>query len=72
MKREGSFMTFGPRPPAEQCKNTPTVVAKENKPGDDGRRGSMALCDECKEELIRRAGKDYASFTPIKRRKKAA
>lgn len=66
MKREGSFMTLGPRPPAERCTNVPTVIAKENKHNEDGRRGSMSLCDECLKELVRRTGKNYATATPIK------
>lgn len=43
-----SFMTIGGRPgKMERCKAVPTVVVRERKPGEDGRRGSMSLCDSC-------------------------
>jgi hypothetical protein len=42
-----SFMTLGPRPRPERCKNRPAVIATEVKPDADGRRGSMSLCRSC-------------------------
>lgn len=39
-----SFMTLGPAPPLVRCKDLPTVIAKEKKPGKDGRKGSMSMC----------------------------
>ena len=42
-----SFMTLGGSPGLERCTATPTVIVTEIHPGSDGRRGSMALCDEC-------------------------
>jgi hypothetical protein len=42
-----SFMTLGPRPPWERCKNKPTVIIKEVKPGEDDLKGSMSLCSDC-------------------------
>ena len=72
MKRAGSFMTLGPRLAQERCKNIPTVIVKENKPGKDGRRGSMSLCDECLKALERMVGKKYATITLIKRKVIAA
>lgn len=45
-RREGSFMTLGPRGMA-RCESRPTVIVTERLPGVDGRRGSMSLCDAC-------------------------
>ena len=42
-----SFMTLGGRPGRERCTNKPTMLATEKKPGKDGQRGSMTVCDEC-------------------------
>lgn len=42
-----SFMTLGPRPSYERCREKPTVIAKEKKPGEDGQCGSMTLCTGC-------------------------
>lgn len=43
--KDGSFMTLGPRQWV-RCDKPPTFVAKVKEPGKDGRRGSMAMCDE--------------------------
>jgi hypothetical protein len=48
-----------------RCSNTPTVVATERKPGADGQRGSMSLCEECRAALLRQAGDDFAIFEPV-------
>ena len=32
-----------------RCKNKPIVIATETKPGEDGFKGSMTLCNECLE-----------------------
>jgi hypothetical protein len=48
-----------------RCSNRPTVIATEKKPGSDGRRGSMSICDECLPYLIRQMGKEYAELTPL-------
>lgn len=61
----GSFMTLGPRPMI-RCKNSPVWIARENTPGEDGRKGSMSLCADCTLAMIRRFGKDYCTFKPIK------
>jgi len=44
-KKEGSFMTFGPRQYI-RCSNKPTWVAVEVKDGSF--YGAMSLCDDCK------------------------
>lgn len=44
--REGSFMTLGPRSMV-RCPNKPVWLATEVEPGEDGRKGSMALCKDC-------------------------
>ena len=48
-----------------RCKNVPTVIATENKPGSDGLIGSMSLCDECKQVFMRLLGEDFASFKGV-------
>ncbi len=48
-----------------RCRNTPTVIAKENKPGEDGRHGSMSLCSECRDAMVKQCGEDYATFTNL-------
>jgi hypothetical protein len=39
-----TFMTLGGSPGRERCKDKPTVIVKEKKPGKDGQCGSMTLC----------------------------
>jgi hypothetical protein len=65
-RKEGSFMTFGPRSMI-RCKNKPTVIAYENKPGKDGLRGSMSLCPFCLAKFLEILGPDYAEVQPIVR-----
>lgn len=47
-----------------RCKNKPTWYARETKAGSDGRRGAMALCDECKPICEKRMG-GSVSFEPL-------
>jgi len=42
----GSFMTLGPRV-WKRCHNQPTVIVEESSPGEDGKIGSMSLCEDC-------------------------
>lgn len=65
MIKDGSFMTLGPRKHV-RCKEKPVVIATENKPGPDGKIGSMSLCDHCAKMFKEKLGEDYATFTPIK------
>lgn len=58
-----SFMTLGPG--YHRCGNKPTVIATEVKPGADGRRGSMSLCDSCRVEFERRMPKGFATFAEV-------
>ena len=62
--RNGSFMSLG-KPTVSRCKNKPTTVAFENKPGDDGKKGSMSLCDDCRKVFVKRFGADYATIALI-------
>jgi hypothetical protein len=42
------FMQMGGPPrTTSRCKNVPTVLVREEKPGPDGQRGSMTVCDTC-------------------------
>jgi len=67
--REGSFMSFG-IPPWVRCKNKPVMLAKENRPREDGCRGTMSLCSDCMKVMIDKLGADYATLTPIKQKGK--
>ena len=60
----GNFMTLGPRS-MTRCTRKPLWIAKENKPGLDGRRGSMSLCGECAEALEFIKGKKFATLKEI-------
>lgn len=62
----GSFMTLGPRSYA-RCKEKPTCIATENKPGKDSEHGSMSLCAECAKVFLEKMGKKYATLTQIKK-----
>ena len=44
--KQGSFMTLGPRN-WERCELSPAVILSEIKPGLDGKKGSMSLCEDC-------------------------
>ena len=61
-----TFMTLGGRPGLERCTNKPYVVAKENRPGKDGKRGSMSLCSDCLGVFVRQKGAGFATITQIK------
>lgn len=62
--REGSFMTLGPRQMV-RCSNAPRWIAFEAVPGEDGRQGSMSLCDDCKAVCAEAMG-ERVTFTRIK------
>lgn len=51
-----------------RCENVPVFISKEKKPGPDGVRGSMSLCDECAQIMRKQLGDNYATLTPIKRK----
>lgn len=53
-----TFMTLGGRPGLERCKNKPTVIVSETKPGKDGQKGSMSLCDGCLAVLRKQMPRD--------------
>jgi len=64
---DDTFMTLGGRPgKMVRCESKPTVLATENKPGEDGEIGSMTLCTECFVQFVQRMPKDHASFKEIK------
>jgi hypothetical protein len=65
-----SFMTFGPAPRFERCKNKPYFIAFETKPDKDGLIGSMSLCKDCQIEALKRLPKDFMRFEEINGRKK--
>lgn len=45
-----------------RCETPPTVIARETRPGADGRCGSMSLCDSCRDVLIAQCGEGFATF----------
>lgn len=59
-----NFMTLGGRREMIRCTKKPTVIAIENKPGEDGQIGKMSLCDDCVGAFMKQMPKDYATFTP--------
>ena len=67
-KKTGSFMTLGPRQMV-RCTEKPTVIAYENKPDEDGAKGSMSLCDKHAQKLIEVHGAAFATMKPIKKKK---
>jgi len=67
-KREATFLSFGGDcRKLIRCTNTPTVIAKETTPGEDGKRGSMSLCDGCQTVFVKHMGAHFAVLTPIKK-----
>lgn len=64
-----SFMTLGGSPGRVRCSNVPTLIAKENQPGKDGRKGSMSLCESCGQKFVEKMGLSFATLTPIKKPK---
>ncbi len=41
----------------------------ENNPASDGEKDSMSLCDDCLPIMIKKYGGEFATISPIKRRK---
>lgn len=62
-----TFMTLGGRPGRDRCRNKPTMIATEVKPGEDGRIGSMSLCDRCFEVFQKQMPAGTATFERIPR-----
>jgi hypothetical protein len=61
-----TFMTLGGRVgDMVRCDNKPRVVATESKPGEDGRVGSMSLCDGCHAVFRKQMPPDFATFKSI-------
>lgn len=65
IQRHHPFIHGGNVRPWERCDAAPTTIATERKPGADGQRGSMSLCDPCKLQLEKRKP-GLATFAPIK------
>jgi hypothetical protein len=53
-KPNGPFRMGGPA--FTRCGNRPTLIAKETKPGADGRCGSMSLCPSCHAVFTQQVG----------------
>lgn len=49
-----------------RCRNAPAWIATETRPGRDGLRGSMSLCEGCKAAFVRQVGASAATFEPVK------
>lgn len=60
------FVMGGPVHTRTRCKSKPVWIATENNPQRDGLCGSMALCEDCLKELIKKYGPDYVTLTPVK------
>lgn len=60
-----SFMTLGGQPGTRsRCVNMPVVIATEKRPGSDGKRGSMSLCERCWGVFKNTYDDSYASIRP--------
>jgi len=69
MKPNGvSAFSLGGVPARVRCADAPTVVITETRPGDDGRRGSMSLCDPCLQVARSQLGDAAFDFKMIPRR----
>ena len=63
--KQGSFMTFGPRR-WKRCPNKPVYIAKEKKPPKGKKnRGSMSLCEDCKDAFLQIKGSNFATLKLI-------
>lgn len=67
IRRSGSFLSMGGIPKETRCREKAVWIATEAKPGKDGRRGSMSVCDGCQEKLKKQLGPGYATFERIGR-----
>ena len=69
IREGGSFMQLG-RHAFQRCASAPTVIVRETKPGRDGRRGSMSLCQSCLDVFKERfpAWAETFKVTEIKKR----
>ncbi len=47
------------------CNRAPVCVMVENNPRPDGRIGALALCEHCRDALLRTHGPDYGNLTPL-------
>lgn len=50
-----------------RCDTKPRWLAEEKKPGPDGQKGSMTLCDNCKKKLKLKYGKEGLALPKITR-----
>ncbi|KKM19829.1 hypothetical protein LCGC14_1651720 [marine sediment metagenome] len=62
---QGPF-TLGGGHKMVRCTNKPSVIATENKPGEDGQKGSMSICTDCLTKFTKQMPQGYATFTNIK------
>lgn len=57
---------LGPGPIPERCENTPVCLAVEIEPGKDGLKGSMTLCETCRDLMMEhRAMRNRIQIVPI-------
>ena len=57
--------TCGGIPELIRCKNKPAYMAVEINPGEDGLRGYMTLCTDCKDVFLIQCGLDRATLIPF-------
>lgn len=61
-----SPFSLGPMPTPVRCDSRPVWLAVETKPGDDGLRGSMTLCQPCAELMLEdKSMRDRVQIQPI-------
>jgi hypothetical protein len=67
-----SFMTLGgDLHERDRCSEAPTVIVTERKPGADGQRGSMSLCDACLAVAKKQLGATSFTVRRVKPRTRA-
>jgi hypothetical protein len=59
-----NFMTFGGRRQMIRCTKKPKWIATEIEPGEDGRRGAMSICVNCRPHMEKKMPRAI-SFTKI-------
>ncbi len=64
-KQVGAFTIGGQIGKRTRCTNIPTVIAYEKKPGTDGQKGSMSLCNNCRIQMIKQLGIGFAEIETI-------
>lgn len=67
------FVMGGPVKQVTRCENAAAYIATEKTPDENGQRGAMSVCRDCKQRLVAQfaqKGWELPALKPIKRRNK--